>query len=311
MSAELVYLPQNLPVQPAGGFHGGQGSYGPMPNEAIIQIYVQSMRAARLSENHITHVRQNLCRLADHLSPTLLVEARYPQLLAWQVSMSHLAAGTAAVCISNVRVFYRWLVRPMRILDVSPAEELIVPKVPARRPRPVPENHLQIAVACTLDPMMRAWLYLGAYAGLRCCEIAELQRGWVIDGEVPRLQVIGKGSKERVVYIGPQILSILEPFMERTGHLFLRANGRPFRAQNVSNRIGDHFKSVGLPYTAHQLRHRYGTRALALTKNIRVVQEQMGHSSPATTQVYAMVNEEETVDLAKALDAEVRDTRRT
>lgn len=179
------------------------------------------------------------------------------------------------------------------------------------KPRPVPEHHLQIAIACTADPRMRAFLYLGAFAGLRCVEIARLHRSGVIDGEVPRLHVLGKGNKERLVHIGPQLLGVLEPFLHHSGYLFVQPwSGRPVSAQYVSEVISRHFQQLGMPYTAHQLRHRYGTRALELTKNIRVVQEQMGHSSPATTQLYTLVNEDEARELAKGLDAEVRDQRR-
>lgn len=304
MTAELERAPMAAVALPVAA-----GRYGGLPNEAVIGLYLQAMRAERKADNTITRHRWVVNSLADHLAPTLLVEARYPHLLSWQMSLAHLSAGSVAGYVSTVRTFYRWRVRPMRILDVSPAEELVVPRVPTGRPRPVTEQHLQIAVACTPDPMMRAWLYLGAYAGLRCCEIAALQGAWIIDGDVPRLHIVGKGQKERAVHIGPQILALLVPYRHRQGHVFTWPDGRPYTPRYVSRRINEHLHGLGLPYTAHQLRHRYGTRALELTKNIRVVQEQMGHSSPATTQLYTLVNQEEAKDLAQRLDGEVRDSR--
>jgi integrase len=98
--------------------------------------------------------------------------------------------------------------------------------------------------------------------------------------------------------------------MHRTGYLFLRPDGLPHSPHSVSERVSRHFRAIGMGYTAHQLRHRFGTRALELTQNLRVVQEQMGHASPATTQVYTLVSRQETIDLAKALDVEVGDSRR-
>ena len=58
-----------------------------------------------------------------------------------------------------------------------------------------------------------------------------------------------------------------------------------------SRRIGQFFNRLGMAYTAHQLRHRFGTVALESTDgDIRTVQELMGHSSIESTQQYTFVD---------------------
>jgi site-specific recombinase XerC len=280
-----------------------------LTNATVINHFVNSQRAKKQSSRTISNQEWLLYRLAEQLHPSTLVNADYEQLLAWQTSISNLAPSTLAGYVSGVRVFYRWLVRPMRWLSVSPAEELAIPRVPPRRPRPIPEPDFQYALSGCADPLMQIWLELGRYAGLRCCEIAWLTRDGILDDPL-RLHVIGKGRRERIVFIGQELRDSLAPWMNRQGALFLSSRNTPFTPKTVSDRIGRFFDSLELPYTAHQLRHLYGSDALRRTKNLRLVQDQMGHRSPATTQVYTEVFEPDAIDLAEQLGADLRQKHR-
>lgn len=282
-----------------------------LTNETAVSAYLNALRARKMSDNHITHLRQTLNRVADYIAPTSLVAADFTQLLNWQTSITRLSAGSIAVYISNVRSFYAWLVRPMRILDISPAGELMPPRVPDRKPRPVPETDYQWAVNNCADDLITTWLYLERYAGLRCCEVATLHRDDVRDDkDAHRLHIVGKGQKERFIPISVELRQELQPWMHHGRYLFLRDNGRRFEPAHVSWRINEHFRSLGMPYTAHQLRHLYGTDALERSKDIRLVQESMGHSSVATTQRYTQVNSANGLALAVELGEDLRKHRR-
>lgn len=282
-----------------------------MANDPLINLYLNALRAQKKSPNTIRRYTWLLGKLSEFLYPTTILAATHHELLAWQSTIAHLEPGTVAGYVAAIRTFYRWTVRPMHILDISPAEELVGPHVPAYLPRPIPEDEFQQALVCSGDEMLATWLCLGRYVGLRCCEIAWMQRDWVVDdAKKPRLHVTGKGNRNRRIPVDTEIVDVLRPWMRRQGHLFTYDDGRPFKPNNVSDRINRHLRVLGITATAHQLRHLYGTDALHRTKNLRLVQEMMGHSSPATTQVYTEVDEGEALELARDLGADLRKTNR-
>src|SRR2546423_14029638 len=60
----------------------------------------------------------------------------------------------------------------------------------------------------------------------------------------------------------------------------------PFTPRNVSNMLGDYSRDLGINATAHQLRHRFGTKTYAACKDLRVTQELLGHAYSSTTDIY-------------------------
>ncbi len=72
--------------------------------------------------------------------------------------------------------------------------------------------------------------------------------------------------------------------------------------RSVSSSLNRFFERHGLDFTAHQLRHRYGTTAYMLTKDLRLVQELLGQGSPQTTARYAAYDKSQTVDMVAAMD---------
>jgi site-specific recombinase XerC len=281
-----------------------------LSNADVINLFLNALRAQKRSPRTVRRYSWLLNRVGEYLHPTDLVAATHHELLAWQGSISHLTAGSIAGYVASLHTFYGWLVRPMRIIDHSPASDLVIPRVSPGKPRPIPEGDFHMALLGCIDDMMRSWLLLGRYAGLRCCEIAWMRRDWILENPTPHLHIQGKGTKERVVFVDASLIEVLHPWMRRQGPVFLRPDGRPFTPENVSDRINRHFVALDLAYTAHQLRHAYGTDALNRTKNIRLVQEQMGHASLASTQVYTQVADADGIALASALGAEVRKHRR-
>lgn len=280
-------------------------------NESAITMYLAALKSRKTSDNHITNSRRLLRRLANFLHPVGLLGADYEQLQSWQNSIASLDSATIAVYVSICRAFYAWWVRPMRVLIVSPAQDLVSPEVPKRRPRPVPESDYQFAVLSCADELMLSWLYLTRYAGLRCIELSTMNRDDVLDEDVGcRLRIIGKGQKERFVPISPELRGVLNPWMETQGRLFTHERGTPYRADEVSTKINNFLHGIGLPYTAHQIRHLFATDALIRSHDIRLVQELMGHSSVQTTQLYTAVVEQNGIDLAVELGVALGKLRR-
>ena len=190
-----------------------------------------------------------------------------------------LAAKSRSVSISHLACFYAWASAEGH-LEHDPTARIQPPKLRRRLPRPVTDKELERLLAGT-GPKLRAMLLLASLAGLRCCEIAGLEADDVMVAE-GLVRVIGKGDKERVLPLHPDVAKALRALpLPAEGSVFSMSAGA------VSHAIGGHIHSLGIQGGAHRLRHWHATRLYALTHDLRLVQELLGHASPATTAIYA------------------------
>lgn len=208
-------------------------------------------------------------------------EANRDDITAMLNSREH-QAGTRNVWISHLSSFYRWA-RRERLIDHSPMEFVDRAQEDEHLPRPIPEAALTRALK-QAPPRMAAWLVLGAYAGFRAQEIAHLE-AHNVSLDVRSLRVErSKRGRSRVVPMHPKVAEHVAPFLT-TGRLW------PCSPNVVSRQVGEYFRSIEEPYTAHQLRHRFATQLYeASGGDINLVRELLGHASTETTQVYAKVS---------------------
>lgn len=186
--------------------------------------------------------------------------------------------------VSDLCSFYRWSIDWGR-LDHNPTVQVARPRQRRRLPRPIPTADLVLALEMA-SPVMRSWLTLAAFAGLRVSEIASLD----VDGllwDDAKLRVMGKGSKERLVPMHPEVRRMLQlvPRPSR-GRVFRRPRGGPYPAAQVSREISLFLADIGVAATAHMLRHWFGTQLYRQCRDLRLVQETMGHESVQTTAIY-------------------------
>lgn len=133
----------------------------------------------------------------------------------------------------------------------------------------------------------RAFLVLGAFAGLRSFEMAKV-RGDDVEQtpDGPALRVHGKGDRIDLVPVPPVVVRELQPWRleARDGRLW--PDLTPEAVQEAVRRCA---RGLGLSTTCHQLRHRYGTALYAESHDLLLVQQLMRHESPSTTAGYALV----------------------
>jgi integrase/recombinase XerC/integrase/recombinase XerD len=220
-----------------------------------------------------------------------LLEATAGQLLAWRRSLT-VAPDTVGQYVGHVRAFYSWAIRAGVLLQ-DPARWIPVPPATRRLPRPAPEAAVMTAVR-TAPPRVRPWLVLAGWAGLRAKQIALLRRECVLDALDPPLLLVAadatKGRSERLVPLSAFTLAELAACgMPARGWVFLRRDGQagPNRPLIISRLSNEHLAGCGLGVTLHQFRHWFGTQTYRSSLDIRVVQELLGHSSPAMAAKYA------------------------
>jgi integrase/recombinase XerD len=146
----------------------------------------------------------------------------------------------------------------------------------------------------------KALLELLYATGARVSEAVALNVDDVIEGDVVRL--FGKGSKQRIVPVGSFARAAIEAYLVRarpalsirgkaTPALFLGIRGQRVSRQNawLIIRAAAEKAHLGIEISPHTFRHSFATHLLAGGADVRVVQELLGHSSVATTQIYTMV----------------------
>jgi integrase len=243
-----------------------------------LSITVRSSGTVRL---RLVHLRK-LAREVAAPGPFLVTLDDLTDFLARQ----QWGASTLRSYGASLRSFYAWAVATGRIAE-SPAEGLPRVAFVPGKPRPAPEPAVRVGLAAA-DVRVRLMVRLAAQAGLRCCEIAKVHTG-DLRGDLLgwSLLVHGKGGRERIVPLNEGLAAELRAHPE--GYVFPgQIDG------HLSNGHVSRLVSRALPegVTAHPLRHRFGSKAFAGTKDIRAVQELLGHASVATTQIYVAVEDE-------------------
>lgn len=180
--------------------------------------------------------------------------------------------------------FYRWAVR-QQLVTTNPVVDLDRPRAPRYLPRPITDDDLGRALALA-DQRTALWLRLGALAGLRCCEIAELHAEDVADGV---LYLRGqKGGGVGCVPLHPALKAALARWPVRHGPLWPDVS-----AHYVSERCNLLLHRSGSASTMHATRHAFGTHVYAASGgSLLVAQRLLRHVSPTSTAVYVQVADE-------------------
>lgn len=217
---------------------------------------------------------------------------------------SPLTASSLARMLSTVRGFHRFLLEEGRV-EVDASRDLRPPKLPSRLPKAITVDQVSALLAATdgddvSDLRDKALLELMYATGARVSEAVGLNVDDVIDTDVVRLT--GKGSKQRIVPLGSYAREAVAAYLVRgrpvlsargraTPALFLGMRGARLSRQNVwlIIRAAAERAKLDLEVSPHTLRHSFATHLLAGGADVRVVQELLGHSSVATTQIYTLV----------------------
>lgn len=305
-----------------------------MPKDAslqrLIDAYLRHLTIERgMSKNTIGAYARDLARYQDFLvergitDPTKIDKQTVASFGEQLVTRFGLKSSSVARVLSGVRGLHRfWLVEAVTSGDVSAT---VKPPAPARRlPKAISLADVEKLLAASgpeagdeealaLNPVRvrdRALLELLYATGGRVSEIINLDLDDLIDPTLLRL--FGKGGKERVVPVGSYAQKALENYLVRvrptlavvgkgTPALFLNQRGSRLSRQSAWQIIADSADVAGLSghISPHTLRHSFATHLLEGGADVRVVQELLGHSSVATTQIYTLV----TVDALREMYA--------
>ena len=263
--------------------------------------HLQSER--RLSPHTGTNYRRDLAALARYcdghgLADWSALDPQHVRVFAAHEHRDGLGPRSIQRRLSAVRSFARFLIRE-GVLTTNPAIEIRAPKAPKRLPHTLdPDQVARLLETGATDPLGRrdtAIMELFYSSGLRLAELAALDQSDV-DARDRTVRVTGKGAKTRVVPVGRKALEALEFWLRERAALagigetalFVGRNGCRLGVRAIQMRIAAWARARGLPVHVHPhlLRHSFATHLLESSRDLRGVQELLGHADISTTQIY-------------------------
>lgn len=226
----------------------------------------------------------------------------------WLASLRHQGYVSASIArrLSELRACCAFLVREGVLAD-NPLAGMASPRTTRRQPRVLSYDEVVALLAApdTTTPQGQrdlAILELLYGSGIRLGELEGLSLG-AVDLARREVRVLGKGNKERIALFGARAEEALRRYLsegrpklanQRSGDaLFLNRFGRQLGRVSIIRMINRYSKQAGIErkVTPHALRHSFATHLVDEGVDIRLIQEMLGHESPATTQRYTHVSQ--------------------
>ena len=223
-------------------------------------------------------------------------------LRSWQIELyeNGLKPRTIRRKISAVKTFFNYLIRE-DILSINPANGLNLPKLEKRLPTFVPKKYMSELLALEnysqdfsgiRDCLVINLLYA---TGIRRAELINLDLN-NINTERKVISISGKGNKQRLVPIGPVLLTLISTYSEfraevvqnGTDKLILTDKGKPCYPRFVYNLVTKYLSTVpGInKRSPHVMRHSFATHLADEGADLNAIKTMMGHSNLSATEIY-------------------------
>lgn len=258
-----------------------------MTVDRLLVGFLRENERRNLSAHTIYDRRRLLTRYLAAIAPATALDVEREQIEAWLDSL-RIGPRSRSTYTVTLAAFHQWVFDAGH-RDDDPTSRIRRPKLGRLLPRPVGDDDFAFALAIA-DPRMRVWLLLAARNGLRCMEIAHLRReDLLLDHDPPLLRIDqGKGSKDRLVPLNPEVELALRSYGLKAGYLFTVRSGHPIRPGTLSAYVSKWLNGNGISSSLHPGRHKFGTDLYRESGgDLRLVQEMMGHDDPKTTAIYA------------------------
>jgi len=229
--------------------------------------------------------------------------------VAYLANVLNSKAATRARKVSSIRVFFAYLSQKAKLIDTNPAQYLETPKLDKRLPK-----YLSLEQSKKLLKTVQnennstnvrdyAIITLFLNCGIRLSELVGINIKDINFSEC-KLNVIGKGNKERTIYLNKACMNAINDYLKERPKDSVKTDARDAlflsnRKDRISNRtvqvvVQKELLKAGLDinkYSVHKLRHTAATLMYQYGNvDIRALQELLGHKSISTTEIYTHVD---------------------
>lgn len=216
-------------------------------------------------------------------------------------------ASTRARKTSTLRIYFSYLTTQARLLDVNPADRFEMPKTKPALPKFLSlEESISLLEAVDGPYKERDYCIITLFlnCGMRLSELCNIKLSDIKDDTI---KILGKGNKERVVYLNSACLGAIEDYLkvrpvdkikpQHKNYLFISRVGNRISPKTVQHLIHVYLDKIGLGdqgLSTHKLRHTAATLMYQHGDvDIRVLKDILGHSNLGTTQIYTHVSNDQ------------------
>lgn len=262
-----------------------------------IQLYLSSKKLEGLSSKTIKGYTGEL-NLFSRYCQKATSQVTTTDIRSYLASNDKSMMSTVGKKLSVLKSFFGWLVKEEVILR-DPTGKVKLPKKSKRLPKGLSIEELETARESCTTLRQRALLEVMYSTGCRLAEISSMNRE-DINVQSMSIKVIGKGDKERIVYLSFKALFHLKKYLKSRNDndeaLFVISK-KPYHRmghRGIQREIDDieQLSKINKVLTPHTLRHTYATLAMDSGIELADLQSLLGHSNPATTLIYSSVSEE-------------------
>ena len=224
---------------------------------------------------------------------------------------SGIGSAARARKLSAIKAFYNYLTVSTKQITENPVKDIEFPKIRKSLPKYLSLEQSKALLTAVAGPNQArdfAILMIFLNCGIRRSELVGLNLTDVYDD---RLRVVGKGNKERIVYMGSSCRKAIDRYLLERNQIVLSDNRALFGSRDgnrisvsaVHRLVKKHLLAAGLDstqFSAHKLRHTAATLMLSNGVDVKTLQEVLGHEHLNTTQIYTHIESTELKIAAEA-----------
>jgi site-specific recombinase XerD len=262
-----------------------------------MDIYLSARTIEGLSQRTISGYKMELSMFAKYVNKAV-VQITTSDIRKYLAHNKKWMITTVDGKLSVIKTFFGWMVKEEMLLR-DPSAKINSPKKPKRLPKSLSIEELEIVRDSCETFRERALMEVMYSTGCRLSEIMNMKIN-DINSQDMSMHVIGKGDKERIVYLSIKAMHQLRKYLysrkDDCEYLFVTKR-RPESKMTTRSieRIVDKIQAranISKKLTPHVFRHTFATLAMGNGADLADVQQLLGHENPSTTLIYAQVSEE-------------------
>ena len=268
----------------------------------ILSTYLEYLELEKgLSINSVDAYRRDLLNFIEFLDTTdfTTISRRDISTYIRKLKEEKFAQTSIIRKIASLRGFFKWAC-VSGVTTSNPTLALEQPKLAKKLPRVLNISEIETLLNEKLTTIERVIMELLYSCGFRVSELVNLKLQ-DIELKSKYIRCFGKGSKERIVPIGESAKKVIEEYLphreitlinhsKSSKRLLILEDGREITRQDVYKFIKKQGEKINKHISPHTLRHTFATHLLENGADLRVVQELLGHSDVATTQLYTHIS---------------------
>ena len=268
--------------------------------------YLETLERRRYSENTVRQYCSHFTKFLDHFGgrdPEAITEEEINAYLLYLVNERKVSQSMQNGVINAIKFHYE------KVLGQKRKEYWLErPRKERKLPHVASEEEVLRLIGATTNIKHKAIIALLYSTGIRRSELLHLRKS---DVNLDRLQVMvkgGKGKKDRYTILSAQLAVALSAYLITFTPNYWMFEG-PERSQYSANSVAEIIKKgckvagITTRITPHILRHSFATHLMERGTDIRYIQELLGHSNLATTEIYTHVSQKSLAKIINPLDA--------